>query len=418
MIADLETSESSVEASLPKVDYSAEEIKAFIKDHAEIANKAREFMRSARDPWPSCSSSDKKSSMPSLPLGSTSERSERSERLGLPMSSTIATHIDYVMAQRDDVKPSPANKVLRLWPSHFTDYCGFRSSMTDSELEAFQTSSKDMERLVGKDQARKRAIEASRSLAQMGQSAIKNGALVDSMSHVVDEAAAQTRARIDSAVDSIKYDDKIDQDVLIVTLEQARDASQMVSVINASMNFVGFTSADLGARAVHTAIRALRTEHIKCLLDTDKTEILTQLTRDLPVEAGSLFGAHLNDKIIKYAKSARDYGDFTTRLTAMGLSKPRSIASRLQQNSNPFRARRLRREGGASYKRHSQKGGPPKPKYTGSSKQGGWKSKEHNNDSNKGRGAGRGQPRGNNPPPQKKSDKKPKHRGGGSSKKR
>jgi len=402
MISDLEAPDNQSEEKPPKVDYTADEVTALIKDHGAIADKARDFMRSARDPWPPCSSSDRRSSMPSLPLGM--ERTERTERLGLPMSSTIATHIDYIMAQRDDIKPSQANKVLRLWPSHFNDYCGFRANMTDAELEAFQTNHKDMEKLVGKDQARKRSIEASRAHAQLGQSAIKNGALVDSMTHVVDEAAAQTRARIDAAVSSIKYDEKIDQDELIATLEQARDASQMVSVINASLAFVGFTSADLGARAVHTAIRALRLEHVKCLLDTEKTEILSQLTRDLPVEAGSLFGAHLNDKIIRFAKSARDYGDFTTRLASMGLGKPRSIASRLQHSSNPFRARRLRRDGGASYRRPNPKGGAPKPKNTGSSKP--WKPREQSHDSGRGRGAGRSQPRGNQPSGQKKPSKK------------
>jgi len=249
------------------------------------------------------------------------------------------------MAQKEDTKPSQANKVLRLWPSHFAGYCSFKTTMSDSDLQAFQgATNKDLEKLVGKDPAKKRSIEASRAHAQLGQNTIKCGALMETMAHVVDEATSQTTSHIDDAISALsrhRHLDQRDQDKIVATLEAARDSTQTTAMVNGSMAFAGFSAADLGARAVHTAIRALRVEHIKCLLDTEKVENLSQLTRDLPVEPQSLFGDHLTNKIVDMAKSARDYTTFAEMMPDLGLSKPRSVKARLQ-GSHPFRARRLR----------------------------------------------------------------------------
>ncbi len=360
------TPSQTAEEKPPKIDYTAEEVKAMVKEHGDVADHARRFMDSGSEPWPACSSSDRRSSMPGLPSGSSEPT--HTDRLGLPISTAIATHIDYVMAQTEDTKPSQANKVLRLWPSHFSGYCAFKTTMSDADLQAFQgASTKDLEKLVAKDPAKKRSIEASRAHAQLGQNSIKCGALMDTMAHVVDEATSQATSHIDAAITALgrhRYLGEREQDEIAVTLEAARDSTQTAAMVNGSMAFAGFAAADLGARAVHTALRALRVEHIKCLLDTEKVDTLSQLTRDLPVESHSLFGDHLTTRIVELARSARDYSAFAGLMPDLGLPKPRSIKSRLQ-GSHPFRAKRLR---GASSKprRHQAKGGQKtdfKPKY-------------------------------------------------------
>jgi len=336
-----------------------------VKEHADIADHARKFMDSGSEPWPACSSSDRRSSMPGLPSGSS--ESTRTEHLGLPISTAIATHIDYVMAQTEDTKPSQANKVLRLWPSHFAGYCAFRTTMSDADLQAFQgASSKDLDKLVAKDPAKKRSIEASRAHAQLGQNSIKCGALMDTMAHVVDEATSQATSHIDEAITALgrhRYLNEREQDEVAATLEAARDSTQTAAMVNGSMAFAGFAAADLGARAVHTALRALRVEHIKCLLDTEKVDNLSQLTKDLPVESHSLFGDHLTTRIVELARSARDYSALAGLMPDLGLPKPRSIKTRLQ-GSHPFRAKRLRGASTKPKRRQSRSGASDsKPKY-------------------------------------------------------
>jgi hypothetical protein len=247
--------------------------------------------------------------------------------------------------------------------------------MSDADLQAFQgTSTKDLDRLVAKDPAKKRSIEASRAHAQLGQSTIKCGALMDTMAHVVDEATSQTTAHIDEAITALgrhRYLNEREQDEVVATLEAARDSTQTAAMVNGSMAFAGFTAADLGARAVHTALRALRIEHIKCLLDTEKVDALSQLTRDLPVESHSLFGDHLTTRIVELARSARDYAAFADLMPDLGLSKPRSIKNRLQ-GSHPFRAKRLRGASTKPKRRQSRsKASDPKPKYQPPQQRGG-----------------------------------------------
>ncbi len=108
--------------------------------------------------------------------------------------------------------------------------------MSEEDLQAFQgASNKDLEKLVVKDPAKKRSIEASRAHAQLGQSTIKCGALVDSMAHVIDEAAAQTTAHIDDAIVEIGTSGRVDTDRV-----------QTAAIVNSSLAFAGFSAADLG----------------------------------------------------------------------------------------------------------------------------------------------------------------------------
>jgi len=93
---------------------------------------------------------------------------------------------------------------------------------------------------------------------------------------------------------------------------------------------------------LHTAVHALQVEHITCLLDTEKVENLSQLTRDLPVKPQSLFGdCCLMDRIVELARMARDYTSFAGVMSDLGMSKPRFIKAHLQ-GFHPFGARRLR----------------------------------------------------------------------------
>jgi len=101
------------------------------------------------------------------------------------------------MAQKEDTKTSQANKVLRLWPSHFTGYCSFWTTLSESDLQAFQgATGKDLKKLVTKEPGKKRSIEASLIHAQIGQNTIKCGALIDTMAHVVDEATSQATSML------------------------------------------------------------------------------------------------------------------------------------------------------------------------------------------------------------------------------
>jgi len=247
--------------------------------------------------------------------------------------------------------------------------------MSDADLQAFQgASAKDLDKLVAKDPAKKRSIEASRAHAQLGQNSIKCGALMDTMAHVVDEATSQATSHIDEAIAALgrhRYLNEAEQDEVAATLEAARDSTQTAAMVNGSMAFAGFAAADLGARAVHTAMRALRVEHIKCLLDTEKVDTLSQLTRDLPVESHSLFGDHLTSKVVEMARSARDYTSFTNMMPDLGLPKPRSIKNRLQ-GSHPFRAKRLRGASSKPRRRQSRsRASDSKPKYQPPQQRGG-----------------------------------------------
>jgi len=336
----------------PTIDYSADQLTALIKEHGAIADKVRVWMQDRDRGWPPCTAEKPRSSLPVLPSGQTEP--DKKVNTGLPISDTVATHVDYVMAQTEDVKASQANKVLRLWPEHFGRYCSYRPTMEEREVRAFMgTSPKDLDKLVAKTPARKRSIEASRALATMGQNTLKCGALVDSMTHVVDEAAGEAKHQLDVALQSLKHDVEVDPADIESRIRKARDACQMVSVVNASMAFAGFTAVDLGARAVHTAIRALRVDHLKTLLDTEKVSNLDRLTKELPVESRSLFGGHLSAKIVDCARDATSFATFSTMLTDMGLRKPRSVASRLT-GTQPFRARRL--QGASSSKSKSSSG--------------------------------------------------------------
>jgi hypothetical protein len=216
-------------------------------------------------------------------------------------------------------------------------------------------------------------MEASRALATLGQNTLKQGALVDSMAHVVDEAAGEAKHQLDVALQSRKHDHEVDPADIESRIKKARDACQMVSVVNSSLAFAGFATVDLGARAVHTAVRALRVEHLKTLLDTEKVVNLDRLTKELPVEPRSLFGGHLSVKIVDCARDATNFSAFSSMLTDMGLRKPRSVAARLT-GTQPFRARRP--QGASSTKSKSSTGTRSratwkKPQSSGSGRDGG-----------------------------------------------
>ena len=73
------------------------------------------------------------------------------------------------MAQKEDTKTSRANKQLQLWPSHFAGYCSFWTTMSDSDLQAFQgATSKDLEKLVVKDWQRRGRLSSVRRPSSVG----------------------------------------------------------------------------------------------------------------------------------------------------------------------------------------------------------------------------------------------------------
>ena len=206
---------SSKEVDKPRIDYTSERISALVKEHGLIADQARTFMEglTGDEAWPHCTAPKRKSCHPGLPTGS-SDPAVQADKTRI--SDTVATHIDYVMASRDDMKPSQATKVLRLWPAHFADYCLFKPSLEESEIKAFLgTNTKDLDKVVNRNEARKRSIEASRAHAMLGQYSIKYGALVDSMAHVVDAAAGTANSSLDAALDSIRDDVEVDPEQIV-----------------------------------------------------------------------------------------------------------------------------------------------------------------------------------------------------------
>jgi hypothetical protein len=96
LIAEWESAQGSkVHPNTEKAPSAAEKLTALIKDHGLIADKVRTWMQS-RGRWPSCEDVPQRSTLPDLPSGPS--ETDRHPNPGLPISDTIATHVDYIMA--------------------------------------------------------------------------------------------------------------------------------------------------------------------------------------------------------------------------------------------------------------------------------------------------------------------------------
>ena len=134
-----------------------------------------------------------------------------------------------------------------------------------------------------------------------GQAAIKNGAVAEVNSAVIDLAAFNAKAAITCAIHQVKnaeqalYTVETSTPGLARFLRKVRQSledgwvdTQTVSFANTGIKHAAIAMADVGARAVHAGLRTLRAQALRIATEAHGLS-LDVLIKNIPITTSSLF---------------------------------------------------------------------------------------------------------------------------------
>ena len=172
------------EDDLVRLDYTSKQVEDLRKKYQTIAKEVGSFMVE-QGQWGTYTEDTPDLNLPTHLL------SEDEEQLtGVPMSIKSCSHIDKLLSSKEDLKPSRAGGLARVWPRHYRQYCHYRTSMTDGEVRAvWAKDQKQVKKLIDRDAARKTSMEAAVNRVRLAEDAIKNGTVVETISGVINTAS-------------------------------------------------------------------------------------------------------------------------------------------------------------------------------------------------------------------------------------
>ena len=169
----------------------------------------------------------------------------------------------------------------------------------------------------------------------VGQAAIKNGALAEVNSAMIDLAVFNAKAAITSALQQVKNADQVLHTAKTYTqglarclrkakqsLAEAWADTQMVCFTNNGVKHASIAMADVGARAVHAVLRTLRVQTLRVRTGVHNRS-LDVLTKDIPITSFRLFSGDLGKGVVKAATAFRNYKALGDCFVLSGLSRPR-----------------------------------------------------------------------------------------------
>ena len=152
-----------------------------------------------------------------------------------------------------------------------------------------------------------------------GQAAIKNGAVMEANSSVVDLAAFNTKAVISAALRPVKnieqtlHRSSFSSQVVARSFQEAKQSleegwqdAQTMSFANMGIKHATIAVADVGARVVHTGIRMLRAQDLSIRTSTHG-QGLAAFTKDIPISSTGLFGCDLSKAEAMEASASYNY---------------------------------------------------------------------------------------------------------------
>ena len=124
--------------------------------------------------------------------------------MGVPITQTMASLLEAILKQTDDLKKLSANKVLHLWP-HYCQYGTFVSKMSDGDRAVLQIGNpKIIQGKIGKLTQEKALQATAEEKVFYGQLAIRNGTITTAKSQSVDFATFIAKADIKSALSLVE----------------------------------------------------------------------------------------------------------------------------------------------------------------------------------------------------------------------
>ena len=155
-----------------------------------------------------------------LPTHLLSDGEEEEQLTGIPMSVKCCSQIHKLFHAKEDLKRSKTGGLARVWPSHFHQYCHFQTSMMDEEVHAvWAKDQKQVKKLVDQNAARKTSMEAAITQVHLAEEAIKNRAVIETVSSVINTASF-----LDECIQHLMSDRDLDQEGLLGSLRTAWNA--------------------------------------------------------------------------------------------------------------------------------------------------------------------------------------------------
>ena len=268
------------------MDYTSKQLEGLRKKYQSIVTVISTFMVK-HGQWGTYS---EESPDLDLPTHLLSDGEEEEQLTGIPMSVKCCSQIHKLLNSKEDLKRSKTGGFGRVWPSHFSRYCHFRTSMTDEEIHAvWVKDQKQVKKLVDRDTARKASMEAAVTQVHFAEEAIKNGSVVETVSGVINTASFLAKDYLDECIQHRESDRDLDREGHLASLLTAIDRIQMASMANALNEIAGFGMVDVATRKVHAGIRTLRLQTAKAVLSQSDLGKMERLLTEIPVIADALF---------------------------------------------------------------------------------------------------------------------------------
>ena len=116
---------------LVQMDYTSKQLEGLFKKYQSIATEVSSFMVE-QGQWGTYSESPDFDLLTHL----LSEGEEEEQLTGIHMSVKCYSQIHKLLNSEEDLKRSKTGGLAQVWPRHFSQYCYFRTSMTDEEVHA------------------------------------------------------------------------------------------------------------------------------------------------------------------------------------------------------------------------------------------------------------------------------------------
>ena len=215
-----------------------------------------------------------------------------------------------------------ANQIVRMWPAHYEHFGSFQTTMSEWDREVLHiTDVKAIQQKISSTPCEKAKHSASEDKVLAGQAAIKNGAVAEANSAIIDLTAFSAKAAITSVLQQVKnaeqalHTAETSTQGLASCLRKARQSfegawadTQTVLFANTGVKHAAIAMADVGARAVHTGLCTFRAQALSVLTGAHGCS-MDVLTKDIPITSSSLFGGEAVTKAATAARNYKDLGD-------------------------------------------------------------------------------------------------------------
>ena len=112
------------------------------------------------------------------------------ELLGVPITQPMVDLLCSIFHHTNDLNSSTANQIVRIWPAHCKQFGSFQTTMSEANREVLHIIDvKAIQHKISSSSKEKAQPAAAEDKVLVGQAAIKNGAVAESNSAVIDLAA-------------------------------------------------------------------------------------------------------------------------------------------------------------------------------------------------------------------------------------